>query len=71
MITVSEAITRAAIERTESRGAHFRDDYPDKSKEWGGRNIVIRRGERGEMVMEHIPVRELPSELKAIIEEMG
>ena len=30
LLTVSEAVTRCALERRESRGGHFRDDYPDK-----------------------------------------
>src|SRR6185436_5026500 len=33
LLTVSEAITRCALERQESRGGHFRDDYPDKRAE--------------------------------------
>ena len=35
LLTVSEAITRAALERQESRGAHFREDRPSKSAEFG------------------------------------
>jgi succinate dehydrogenase / fumarate reductase flavoprotein subunit len=70
LLTVSEAITRAAIERRESRGGHFRDDYPDKSAEFGGFNIVVKKGATGEMQLERVPIPPMPSELKAIIEEM-
>jgi succinate dehydrogenase / fumarate reductase flavoprotein subunit len=70
MLEVSEAITRAALLRKESRGAQFREDYPDKDAEWGKYNIVIRRGSDGEMVVEKRPTRPLPEELKNIIEEM-
>jgi succinate dehydrogenase / fumarate reductase, flavoprotein subunit len=70
MLEVSDAITRAALLREESRGAQFRDDFPAKDAEWGKYNIVVRRGQDGEMLAEKRPVQALPSELKAIIEEM-
>jgi succinate dehydrogenase / fumarate reductase flavoprotein subunit len=70
MLTVSEAITRAALLRKESRGAQFRDDFPNKDPEWGKFNNVIRRGPDGEMIVEQRPIPPLPPELKAVIEEM-
>ncbi|MEO8126481.1 MAG: fumarate reductase/succinate dehydrogenase flavoprotein subunit [Bryobacteraceae bacterium] len=70
LMTVSEAITRAAIERKESRGAHFRDDFPDKSEEFAKFNIIIRQGPNGEMQVSREPLPELRPDLKQIIEEM-
>ncbi len=70
MLTVSEAITRAAIERKESRGAQFREDYPEKAAEYGKFNIVVRKGHDGQMELSRRPIPPLPAELAAIIEEM-
>jgi len=70
MLTVSEAITRAALERKESRGAQFREDYPDKNSEYGKFNIVVRKGADGQMELARRPIPPLPSELAQIIEEM-
>jgi len=70
LLLVSEAITRAALMRKESRGAQFRDDFPNKDPEWAKYNIVIERGDDGEMRVEKRPVQAMPDELKTIIEEM-
>jgi succinate dehydrogenase / fumarate reductase, flavoprotein subunit len=70
MVIVSEAVTRAALLRKESRGAQFREDFPGKDAEWGKYNIVIRRGADGEMQVERRALTPIPDELKAIIEEM-
>jgi len=70
MIVVSEAITRAALLRKESRGAQFREDFPDKDAEWGKYNIVIRRGDDGQMVVEKRPLAPMPDELSAVVKEM-
>jgi succinate dehydrogenase / fumarate reductase flavoprotein subunit len=70
LLTVSEAITRAGIERKESRGAQFREDYPTKSDIFGKLLIVIRKGPDGRMQVVQEPIPEMPAELKQIIEEM-
>jgi succinate dehydrogenase / fumarate reductase flavoprotein subunit len=70
LLTVSEAIARAALERTESRGAHFREDHEGRDPEWGKVNIVVRRGGDGTMELRREPVPEMAAELKQIIEEM-
>ena len=70
LLTVSEMVTLAALERKESRGAHFRDDYPAKDDKFGSLNIVIRKGSGGEMQVLGEPIPPMPPELKQIIEEM-
>ena len=71
LLTVSEAITRAALERRESRGGHFRDDYPTKDPAYGTFNVVVRRGAGGEMQIERRPIAPMPAELKQVLDEMG
>jgi succinate dehydrogenase / fumarate reductase flavoprotein subunit len=70
LLTVSEAITRAAIERRESRGGHFREDFPNKEPDFGTFNFIVRKGRDGEMEVSRRPIPDMPDELKRIIEEM-
>jgi succinate dehydrogenase / fumarate reductase flavoprotein subunit len=70
LLTVSEAIARSALARKESRGGHFRDDFPEKAPEFGKVNVLICKGPDGQMHLEQAPIPEMPAELKQIIEEM-
>ncbi len=70
MLTVSEAITRSALVRKESRGGHFRLDFPDKDPGLGKVNTVIRKAADGLMKVSQEPVPEMTEEHKQIIEEM-
>ena len=69
LLTVSEAIARCAIERRESRGGHFREDYPEKVSEFGKVNVVVRKTATGSMELQRVPLAEMPPELKQVIEE--
>src|SRR5699024_269509 len=67
MMLVSEAVTKAALERTESRGGHTRDDFPDMSSEWRRVNLAVRAEEDG-MTMSRIPVDDITVELMTLFD---
>jgi succinate dehydrogenase / fumarate reductase flavoprotein subunit len=69
LLTVAEAITRSALERRESRGGHFREDFPRSDPQFGTFNIVTRRGPDGAMQIARAPIPEMPAELQGIIAE--
>jgi len=68
LLTVSEAVVRSALERKESRGGHFRDDFPEKRKEYADFNLVVRKGPSGEMELRREPIVGATAELKALVE---
>src|SRR5437867_2386688 len=67
LLTVSEAVTRAALARRESRGAHTRVEYPDSDARLGGVNVVVRRQGDVMAVLEE-PIPPVPEELRHILE---
>jgi len=69
LLTVSEIVAKAAITRKESRGAHFRDDYPEKSEKWANVNLRVAKSADGSARVIEVPVKPLPDELKQVIEE--
>ncbi len=69
LLTVSEAVARAAIMRQESRGAHFREDYLAKDDAWGKQNIIIRKAPDGVMQVDCEPIPQLRTDLVQIIQD--
>ncbi|WP_255421523.1 fumarate reductase/succinate dehydrogenase flavoprotein subunit [Nocardiopsis sp. L17-MgMaSL7] len=62
MLLVSEAVARAALERTESRGGHTRDDHPEMSAEWRRVNLSVRAVDQ-RVELERVPIADIPGEL--------
>jgi len=69
LLTVAECITLSAIERKESRGGHFREDYPEKVAEYSTFNVVTRQGTGDSVQISHVPIPPIPDYLKEVIEE--
>jgi len=69
LLTVSEAITRSALERRESRGGHFHDDFPAKDEAFASFNVVTYRGSDSRMQLRREPLKPMPPELVAVIQE--
>ncbi len=69
LLVVSEALCYSAMQRTESRGGHFRSDFPEKTEEGSTYNTVVRRKNDGSMEVERVPVIPQSDEMRAIIEE--
>src|ERR1700758_1408011 len=67
LLTVSEAVTRSALERRESRGAHTRVEFPESDKQLGTVNVIVRKRD-GTMTVAQEPIPPMPETLKRIID---
>jgi succinate dehydrogenase / fumarate reductase, flavoprotein subunit len=68
MLIVAEAVTRSALARCESRGAHSRIDYPALDDAWGKKhNVVVKKA--GTMTLVETPGLEMPDDLKQLLAE--
>ena len=69
LLSVAEAVTISALERKESRGGHFREDYPEKDPAFAGFNILVTQASDGSMRVSRESIPEMRDDLKKIIEE--
>ena len=68
MLTISEAVTRSALTRCESRGAHSRIDFPKSDAAWGKQNTVVsRKGDT--MTLRQVPIPAMPEDLQQLVTE--
>lgn len=69
MVLVSRCVALAALERTESRGGHTREDHPAMDSAWRGVNLVSRLDEDGRVVLTRQPVPPIREDLLDLFEE--
>lgn len=67
LLSSAELVVRGAMERKESRGAHFRNDYPNLSDEWHKNILFTYNDGRNDMSYQDVP--ELPDYLKELFKE--
>ena len=68
LLTVAECVTRAAIERKESRGGHTRDDYPTADPEWQKVNNSVRL-DGARITVTQTPLPQMPEDMKTLFED--
>ncbi|MDH3710000.1 MAG: fumarate reductase/succinate dehydrogenase flavoprotein subunit [Cyclobacteriaceae bacterium] len=66
LLITSEAVAKAALLRTESRGAHTRLDHEGESDQWLQVNVVIKKGADGSMDVQKVPRPQPPQELQQV-----
>jgi succinate dehydrogenase / fumarate reductase flavoprotein subunit len=69
MLICAEAVATCALERKESRGGHFREDFPEKDPAAGKFNLIVKKGPDGRLQLRRETIPEMPAELKQVIEE--
>jgi succinate dehydrogenase / fumarate reductase, flavoprotein subunit len=70
LLTCAQAITLCSLDRKESRGGHFREDFPNKDPEAQKYNSVIFKAPDGSMKLRREPIPAIREDLKQVIEEM-